>query len=625
MASIGRAMKFYGGKSGDESIAPRERWYHLARLAILAVTLTGVLVALAVLPRWLLVVTPRWLYRGAVIAFLWTSLAVYLAAFPTILIGGMLSFRGAARGYRRRDRGLLKRSARWMLLASSGLLGLVTMELGSASRLRFLARLPVLPTRFAQPAIRVSTTSDQGNLGEHGQASRTSSSVSADDLYIVVVGESSAIGVPYQPWLSVGQLVGWQLEQVFPGRTIRVEVRAEGGICLEAASLLLRNLERRPDAMIVFAGHNEFQARFGWSRNVSHYVEEGASSPLAMVDRVRSLSAACKLILTTMDLYYGEAAPDPRITRELVDHPVCSSSEHAFLRDDFQLRLDALAEYCTRIGCLPILIMPGSNDGSFEPSRSVLAGSVPAEQRAAFAREFKTVRAGESVDAGASIGAYRRLAEQHPEFAETHFRLGRLLAGIGSWDDAREHFVLARELDGLPLRCPTGFREAYRVVARRHGAVLVDGPDVLARISPHGILDDYLYHDAHHVNLVGMVALANDMLAQLRKRRSFGWPEMAPAPPIVPEACARHFELDSQKWAEVCSRSASFYDRTAYIRFDPSARLRVRDQYHQAALNFAAGRPAGDAQLPGVAMANSLLHATPTLPKALAKGIPSGR
>ena len=134
--------------------------------------------------------------------------------------------------------------------------------------------------------------------------------------------------------------------------------------------------------MIVFAGHNEFQARFGWSRNVSHYVEEGANSPLAVLDRVRSLSAACKLILTTMDLYYGEAAPDPRITRKLVDHPVCSASEHGFLRDDFQLRLDALAEYCTRIGCLPILIMPGSNDGSFEPSRSILAGSVPAEERA---------------------------------------------------------------------------------------------------------------------------------------------------------------------------------------------------------------------------------------------------
>ena len=430
-----------------------------------------------------------------------------------------------------------------------------------------------------------------------------------DELYIVVIGESSALGVPYHPWLSVGQLAGWQLEQVFPGRPVRVELRAEGGICFESAVLHLNNLERRPDAIIVFAGHNEFQARFGWSRNVSHYIEEGANSPLAMLDRARSISAACKLILTTLDLYYGESAPS-RVTRELVDHPTCSSSEYEFLRDDFELRLDALAEYCTRIGCVPILIMPGSNDGSFEPSRSVLAGSVPAELRAEFAREFKAVRAAESVDAEASIQAYRRLAEQHPEFAETHYRLGRLLAATGAWSEAREHFVLARDLDGLPLRCPTSFREAYRVVARRHGAVLIDGPEILARASPHGILDDQLFHDAHHVNLVGTVALANDMFSQLRDRRAFGWPEATPAPRVELEACAKHFELDAKKWAEVCERSSSFYQRTAYTRFDPSERLHVRNVYHQAYVEFAAGRRVRDSELPCITMADSLLHAS---------------
>ena len=236
-------MRFYGGKSSDELLAPRARWYYLARLAIVAVTVTGLIVALAVLPRWLFVVTPRWLFRGTVVAFLWTSLAVYLGAFPAILIGGIWSCRGTVRGYRQRDRALLKRNARWMLLASSGLIALITMELGSASRLRFLARLPLLPTRFAKPAIRASTARGQGNSAEQSWASHPSGTSSADDLSIVVVGESSAIGVPYQPWLSVGQVVGWQLEQVFPGRTIRVDVRAEGGICLERAVLLLRNLE----------------------------------------------------------------------------------------------------------------------------------------------------------------------------------------------------------------------------------------------------------------------------------------------------------------------------------------------------------------------------------------------
>ena len=405
--------------------------------------------------------------------------------------------------------------------------------------------------------------------------------------------------------------MGWQLERIFPGRPIRVDVRADGGLCLEQAVLCLLDLERRPDAMIVFAGHNEFQTRFGWSRNVSHYVEEGVKSPLVLLDRARAISSACKLILTALDLHYGEARPPARVTRELVDHPVCSPNEYAFLRDDFRIRLDALTEYCTGIGCLPILIMPGSNDGSFEPNRSVLAGSVPADLRAAFAREFQAARAAESIDAEASISAYRRLVDQHPEFAEAHYRLGGLLAASGAWDESTRHFVLARDLDGLPLRCPSDFLEAYRTVARRHGAMLIDGPEVLSRVSPHGVLDDHLFHDGQHVNLIGTIALANDILVQLKKRRALGWPESTPAPRIEIETCARHFGLDSKKWATICDRTSDFYVRTAFVRFDPSSRLRIADQYHQASLDFAAGRPLRNSSLPTLAMAVSLLRPVP--------------
>ena len=163
--------------------------------------------------------------------------------------------------------------------------------------------------------------------------------------------------------------------------------------------------------------------------------------------------------------------------------------------------------------------------------------------------------------------------KQHPEFAECHYRLGRLLVRTGDWNDAQRHFILARDLDGLPLRCPTPFREAYREVARRYGAVLIDGPELLARLSPHGILDDHLFHDAQHLNLAGYVALAQAVLEQLEHRRAFGWPAGAPVPRIELDECANHFELDGGKWAAVCERSRSFYQRTAYIRYDPSERL----------------------------------------------------
>ena len=220
------------------------------------------------------------------------------------------------------------------------------------------------------------------------------------------------------------------------------------------------------------------------------------------------------------------------MTRELVDHPTCTPPEYAFLLEDFHRRLDALAAYCQRIGTLPILIMPGSNDGAYEPSRSVLAGSTPPEKRAAFAREFQAVRAAEPDQTPSHRS--RPIAGW---WNSTPSSLRAITAspgssfGTGAWNEARRHFILARDLDGFILRCPSDFREACRTVARRHDAVLIDGPEVLARLSPHGIVDDHLFHDAHHPNLVGYIALAQDVLEQLQHRRAFGWPETGSRPP----------------------------------------------------------------------------------------------
>ena len=260
---------------------------------------------------------------------------------------------------------------------------LIAMEMVTGTMRRRSYRLPDLPTRFAGARDRRAT--DPGSAPGAGTP-----------LYLVAVGESSARGEPYHPWISVGQVTAWQLERVFPGREIRVDVCASGGVCLEQAVLQLSDLERRPDALIVFSGHNEFQTRYGWSRNVRHYPEEGPESRVALLDLGRSSSLTIYLILQTLDRYYGETPPPPRVTRELVDHPTCTPWEYAFLREDFHRRLDALAAYCRRIGSLPILIVPGSNDGSFEPSRSVLSGSTPTAAREAFAQRISR-RAGDRV------------------------------------------------------------------------------------------------------------------------------------------------------------------------------------------------------------------------------------
>ena len=92
----------------DEALATPKKSIHLSRLVILAVTVTGGLVAVLVLPQWVIVLTPRWLIRGATVGFLWSLLALYIVAVPAVVIGGGWSFLGTARAHKRRDRASLR-------------------------------------------------------------------------------------------------------------------------------------------------------------------------------------------------------------------------------------------------------------------------------------------------------------------------------------------------------------------------------------------------------------------------------------------------------------------------------------------------------------------------------------
>src|SRR5262249_14303527 len=88
------------------------------------------------------------------------------------------------------------------------------------------------------------------------------------EIALVVVGASSADGVPYNGWVSIGRLVAWKLEEALPGRRARLQTQAISGDTLELQHERLARLTRRPDLMIVYCGHNEFASRLNGARDI---------------------------------------------------------------------------------------------------------------------------------------------------------------------------------------------------------------------------------------------------------------------------------------------------------------------------------------------------------------------
>jgi hypothetical protein len=514
-----------------------------------------------------------------------------LALPGTVLLGAVL-LRARRRGARRPV------LARLFLLCASCLLGLSGLEAGAAAWRSWFHRLPALPDRFTGPSDRPPVL--RTRRADHPSTAPTLpdrlQGTGADSVYLVVIGESSAEGFPYHPWLSVGQIVGWQLERALPGRRVEVDVLAKGGVDLEAMHHKLARLTRRPDAMIVYCGHNEFQARYEWSRTIRPDAGP-AESRASALGRLGASSPLGRMI--------GEAisknrldAPPPLVTRQLVDWPMCTPEEYAAILADFRRRLEAIVAYCERLGTLPILVIPPGNDAGFEPSRSVPSPDLSESGRQALSREFAAARAAEG-DPERAMALYRSLLARQPGFAEAHYRLGCLLERAGRYEEAGREYVLARDNDGLPLRCPTAFQDAYRAVASRHDGILIDGPAELRAIGAHGILDDDLFHDAVHPVLRSYAALSQAILRELRAREALGW-RSGPAPAVDPAECASHFGLDAAVWTTVCERSSEFYRYSAITRYDPFSRLARARRYAEAGQEIAAGTAPEAAGIPGL-------------------------
>ncbi len=136
------------------------------------------------------------------------------------------------------------------------------------------------------------------------------------------------------------------------------------------------------------------------------------------------------------------------------------------------------------------------------------------------------------------------------------------------------------------MRCVTAFQKAYHDTAARHDCIVVDGQALFHAIGPHGLLNDYLFHDAMHPSLRGYLRLAQAILERLHARvRSAGLP--APVPVIEPASCAAHFGLKPMDWKPLCERGYMFYYMTAALRYDPRQRHAKKQAFQNAAQRIA--------------------------------------
>ena len=330
--------------SGSPARAAARRW------ALWTLGLFPLVYLVLNLWSWLESRVPEWIFWQSELVFLIAAEVAYGIAAAVAIVGttvlGILLLRGM-HAVRTRSR-----MARCFTLCLSLLLASLAAEVASAVWQYRAHRFSAMPVggfgreTSSRPASRFAEP-----VAEYALRSEFPDPPADRAIDLVVLGESSAEGVPYSNWLSIGSILIWKMSQAIPGRPIRPRFLARSGDTLEWQHRELANLPRRPDLLVIYCGHNEFTSRLAELRDLDHYFDDRLPTAWSnLVERMERSSFLGGLIHETAEKCRIAIPPTASGRRNLIDVPCYTSTEYTTLLVDFQRRLEAMVLYAEHVG-----------------------------------------------------------------------------------------------------------------------------------------------------------------------------------------------------------------------------------------------------------------------------------
>ena len=331
-------------------------------------------------------------------------------------------------------------------------------------------------------------------------------------LRIFVQGGSSAAGYPYYFGGSFSRMLEQRLAQTLPER--RVELVNTSLAAVNSYTLLdhvSEILDQEPDAVLIYAGHNEFYGALG-----AGSAESVGRQPwvVNLYLRLRGLRIMQLLRGVLSAIAVGGAAPsqdaaEGTLMERMVREQSIPYQSAVYLQGlrQFRSNLRSLLRVYQRAGVPVFIGTLASNERSHEPFESTgTPGSDLARWRS---RYEEAVALAQSGDVPAAARAMEQVVAQDSAAALGHYALGVLLGAEGRYGEAREAFLQAKDRDNLRFRASEEFNAVIREEAQRAGATVVETQGALVAAAQDGIIGSDLMLEHLHPNLDGYFLMAD--------------------------------------------------------------------------------------------------------------------
>lgn len=347
----------------------------------------------------------------------------------------------------------------------------------------------------------------------------------ANGLRIFVQGESSAAGYPYGLGASLAGLLDGRLRRSYPEQQVEVINTAMSAVnSYSMLSYVPDIIAQQPDAVLIYAGHNEFVGILGVGAAESGF-GSSALTRLSLALRPYRLYQAVEQLTSALSPQASQPpeAGGAQQKRTLMARLAKSQLVplHADLYQQgllqYQRNLAALLEQYQQAGVPVFLATVASNIADQKPFQSTPLTPDDRQLLAELAGPQAAVKLTEITN--------RIHQQQHALLA---FELGQWLRVAARFAEAKQFLELARDLDSLRFRAPSDINKIHRQLAQQFGATLVETEQALAQHATGGLIGRELMLEHLHPNLPGYFVIANTFyqaLAQSKQLPAMTQPE----------------------------------------------------------------------------------------------------
>jgi tetratricopeptide (TPR) repeat protein len=297
-----------------------------------------------------------------------------------------------------------------------------------------------------------------------------------DVIRIFAMGSSSVVGFPYANNLMFSRILSERLRDAYPGKKIEMVNTAITAISsFTLADFMPQILEQKPDAILFYAGHNEFYGAFGAGSNEAIFHSPTMIRIHLALLNYKVYQLTVNTVGKVIGIFGGGKTGNEKhgtlMTRMVKDADITYGSEKykEGLRN-YEENLNTMLSMATQKHVQVFISDLVSNLRDLKPFKSIASGDLKG--------------------------------------AEEYYEAAKKYESQGNIPKAKENYILARDYDCIRFRASSDINKIIRELSDKYQDHFVPTVDLFNANSPNGIVGNNLLIEHLHPNIPGQFLLA---------------------------------------------------------------------------------------------------------------------